>query len=156
MLVVQDVAVFYKKRPILEHISLQASKGEIIGIVGCNGAGKTTFLRTLCGLHKEYTGSFLWNGNVQNEKERRKRSYMVMQDVNYELFADSVKAECSFGIRNPDEALVEKTLEQLGLLAVRERHPKPISFLSAFETARSSEGVYAVNMVYIVPVIFCR
>lgn len=127
MLVVQDVAVFYKKRPILEHISLQASKGEIIGIVGCNGAGKTTFLRTLCGLHKEYTGSFLWKGNVQNEKERRKRSYMVMQDVNYELFADSVKAECSFGIRNPDEALVEKTLEQLGLLAVRERHPNTLS-----------------------------
>lgn len=29
-----------------------------------------------------------------------KRSYMVMQDVNYELFADSVEAECSFGIQD--------------------------------------------------------
>ena len=39
---------------------------------------------------------------------------MVMQDVNYELFADSVEAECSFGIRNPDQKLVTETLEELG------------------------------------------
>jgi len=127
MLSVQDVAVFYKKRPILEHISLRVSKGEIIGIVGRNGAGKTTFLRTLCGLHKEYTGHFLWKGNVQNEKARRKRSYMVMQDVNYELFADSVEAECSLGIRNPDHELVKKTLKELGLFEFRMRHPNTLS-----------------------------
>ena len=127
MLALQNVAVFYKKRPILEHISLQASKGEVIGIVGCNGAGKTTFLRTLCGLHKEYSGAFLWREKVQKEKERMKRSYMVMQDVNYELFADSVEAECSFGIRNPDRELAEKTLKELGLFDVRKRHPNTLS-----------------------------
>lgn len=50
------------------------------------------------------------------EKARLKKSYMVMQ-MNYELFADSVEAECSFGIRNPDQKeLVTETLEKLGLL----------------------------------------
>ena len=52
---------------------------------------------------------------------------MVMQDVNYELFADSVEAECSFGIRNPDQTLVNATLEELGLTPYRERHPNTLS-----------------------------
>ena len=53
-----------------------------------------------------------------------KRSYMVMQDVNYELFADSVEAECSFGIQGSSPELVEKTLDELGLLTVRDRQSK--------------------------------
>ena len=56
-----------------------------------------------------------------------KRSYMVMQDVNYELFADSVEAECSFGIQGASPELVEKTLDELGLLTVRDRHPNTLS-----------------------------
>ena len=52
---------------------------------------------------------------------------MVMQDVNFELFADSVEAECSFGIRNPDQTLVNATLEELGLTQYRERHPNTLS-----------------------------
>ena len=119
VLEIQDVSLFYKKQTIISHISMQAFKGEIIGVVGCNGAGKTTFLRALCGLHKGSTGKFLWQGNAQNEKERMKRSFMVMQDVNYELFADSVEAECTFGIRNTDPALVKRALDDLGLLSVR-------------------------------------
>ena len=62
-----------------------------------------------------------------DRKTRLKKSYMVMQDVNYELFADSVEAECSFGIRNPDQKLVTETLEKLGLVAYRERHPNTLS-----------------------------
>ena len=127
VLEIRDVSLFYKKQIIIEHISMRASKGEIIGVVGCNGAGKTTFLRALCGLHRGCTGEYLWQGNVQNEKERMRRSYMVMQDVNYELFADSVEAECTFGIRNADSALVERTLDELGLLSVCERHPNTLS-----------------------------
>ena len=60
-------------------------------------------------------------------KARLKRSYMVMQDVNYELFAESVGAECSFGIRNPDQDLVEETMKELGLTAYRESHPNTLS-----------------------------
>ena len=50
-----------------------------------------------------------------------------MQDVNYELFADSVETECSLGIRNADSELIEKTLDKLNLLAVRKRHPNTLS-----------------------------
>lgn len=127
VLKLRDVALYYKKRTILHSIDLSAAKGEVIGVVGHNGAGKTTFSRALCGLHKNCDGQFLWDGQPMERKARLKRSYMVMQDVNYELFADSVEAECSFGIRNPDHDMVETTLEELGLAVYRERHPNTLS-----------------------------
>ena len=127
VLELQNVALAYKKQAVLSNISLQAAPGDIIAVVGHNGAGKTTFSRALCGLHKETTGACLWNGKTQKMKERMKRSYMVMQDVNYQLFAESVEEECTFGIKQPDTALAEQTLEELGLAPFRERHPNTLS-----------------------------
>ena len=56
-----------------------------------------------------------------------KKSCMVMQDVNFQLFAESVEAECIFGIKNPDTALAEWTLEALGLAPFRAQHPNTLS-----------------------------
>ena len=123
----QSVTLSYQKQPVLQNISMQAAPGDVIAVAGHNGAGKTTFSRALCGLHKEASGSYLWNGKTQKPKERMKCAYMVMQDVNYQLFAESVEAECVFGIKHPDAALAERTLEDLELAAFRERHPNTLS-----------------------------
>ena len=123
----QNVTLAYRRREILKNISLKAASGEVIAVAGHNGAGKTTFSRALCGLHKEASGTYLLNGKPQKPKERMKYSYMVMQDVNYQLFAESVEAECVFGIKNPDTALAEKTLSKLGLEQYRDRHPNTLS-----------------------------
>ena len=123
----KNVTLSYQKRPVLQNISLRAAPGEVIAVVGHNGAGKTTFSRALCGLHREASGMYLWNGSPQKPGERMKRAYMVMQDVKYQLFAESVEAECTFGIRHPDTALAEKTLEELGLAPFRQRHPNTLS-----------------------------
>ena len=123
----ENIALAYKKQPILRSVSLKAEAGEVIAVVGHNGAGKTTFSRALCGLHKEESGVYLWKGKPQKPKDRMKLSYMVMQDVNYQLFAESVEAECTFGIKRPDFALAEKTLDELGLAEFRSRHPNTLS-----------------------------
>ena len=127
VLELKNVTLFYQKQPVLHDLSVQAAPGDVIAVVGHNGAGKTTFSRALCGLHREASGAYFWNGKPQTVKERRKRSYMVMQDVNYQLFAESVEAECTFGIRRPDAGLAEKTLEELGLAPFRKRHPNTLS-----------------------------
>ena len=123
----KNVTLDYRGQPVLRDLSLRASPGEVIAVVGHNGAGKTTFSRALCGLHRESSGKFFWNGKPQTPKERMKRAYMVMQDVNYQLFAESVEAECTFGIQAPDVSLAEKTLEELGLAPFRTRHPNTLS-----------------------------
>ena len=127
VLELRDVTLAYQKQPVLQGVSLQAAPGDVIAVVGHNGAGKTTFSRALCGLHKETSGSVLWDGKPQKPKERIKRAYMVMQDVNYQLFAESVEAECTFGIKHPDAELAEKTLIELGLAPFCERHPNTLS-----------------------------
>ena len=127
LLELRDVTLGYKKQMILRGLSLRAARGDVIAVVGHNGAGKTTFSRALCGLHRESSGSYFWDGKRQKPKERMKRSYMVMQDVNYQLFAESVEAECTFGIRHPDTALAKKTLDELGLAPFSERHPNTLS-----------------------------
>ena len=126
-LALKNVTLAYQKQPVLQNVSLQAAPGDVIAVVGHNGAGKTTFSRALCGLHKETAGSYLWNGKPQKPKVCMQRSYMVMQDVNYQLFAESVAAECTFGIKHPDTVLAEKTLAELGLSHFRERHPNTLS-----------------------------
>ena len=123
----KNVSLYRKKKLILQNLSFSARAGEIIAITGANGAGKTTFVRALCGLHKETAGSFLWNGKALKPKERLKRAYMVMQDVNYQLFAESVEAECSFGLKAVKAESVEAVLDALHLSALRARHPVSLS-----------------------------
>ena len=71
--------------------------------------------------------SYLWDGRGISSKKRQKISYMVMQDVNYELFAERVEAECSFGIKNPDADLVAETMDALELTPFAEQHPGTLS-----------------------------
>ena len=123
----RNVSFSYPDSPdgCLNNIVLTIPDGQFVLLCGRNSAGKTTFSRALYGLHKELSGQYPWNGTPQKPKARMQRSYMVMQDVNYQLFAESVEAECTFGIRRPDTALADKTLDALGLAPSVSATPTP-------------------------------
>jgi energy-coupling factor transporter ATP-binding protein EcfA2 len=127
LLEIRSLTLHHKKQPVMSGINLRAARGEIIGIIGYNGTGKSTFSRALCGLHKGCEGIFLWEEKEINRKQRLKLSYMVMQDVNYQLFAESVESECCFGIKNPDMTLAADTMKALGLYEYRDHHPGALS-----------------------------
>lgn len=127
VLEIKNLNIYYKTQPVMSSINMRAAPGEIVGIIGPNGAGKSTFLRTLCGLHKKYDGAFFWKGEGIKDKERLKLTYMVMQDVGYQLFAESVEKECRLGIKDYNKALCDKTLKKLELDEYKERHPNTLS-----------------------------
>lgn len=127
ILEIRDMSLHHKKQTVMSGINLHAARGEIIGVIGHNGAGKSTFSRALCGLHRGCQGAVLWEGKEINRKQCLKLCYMVMQDVNYQLFAESVEQECCFGIKNPDTALAADTMKELGLYQYRNRHPGALS-----------------------------
>lgn len=126
-LTVSDLCIRYKNGPyVIKKLSFAANAGEIIGITGNNGVGKTTFIRCLCGLLKEKSGYIKINGNVLSFKKRKKACYLVMQDVNHQLFYDSVYNECE-QIRDNNFEEIEKVLASFDLLQYRERHPMSLS-----------------------------
>lgn len=116
-----------KKQMIFQNIGLSARAGDIIGITGKNGAGKSTFCNCLCGLLKPKGGEILYQGKKLSEKARTKLFGMVMQEVNHQLFSDSVKNECLLANEEASEQEIRELLEKFDLEEYAEYHPMILS-----------------------------
>lgn len=118
---------FQKGTPVFQNLSFSARPGEAVAITGPNGVGKTTLSRCLCGLLREQSGRVLLHGKALDRKERQKVSFCVMQDVNHQLFSDSVWGECQMSAPDAPKEKFAEVLESLQLLPFRERHPMSLS-----------------------------
>ena len=58
----RDLVKIYKKRTVVDHISVEVTQGEIVGLLGPNGAGKTTTFYMIVGLIKPNEGEIYVNG----------------------------------------------------------------------------------------------
>ena len=101
--------------------------GTVIAVTGNNGAGKSTLVSVVGGLLKNKKGTIRINGNIQSAKERLFVSYMVMQEVNHQLFTDSVKEEIVLGVKNPDEEALHTVLTKMDIERLKDRHPMTLS-----------------------------
>jgi branched-chain amino acid transport system ATP-binding protein len=63
MLSVQDIDVFYGDAQALDGVSLDVEEGAIVAIVGANGAGKTSLIRTIAGMNRPARGAIRYRGN---------------------------------------------------------------------------------------------
>jgi branched-chain amino acid transport system ATP-binding protein len=61
MLQIQDLDLFYGDAQALERVSLEVPRGEIVAIVGANGAGKSSLIRTIAGIEQPRSGKVLFN-----------------------------------------------------------------------------------------------
>lgn len=107
--------------------SLTLPQGSIIAVIGHNGAGKSTFARCLCGLEKHCKGVVNINGNQYNRKQRLSLCYMVMQDVNHQLFTESTEEEMLLSMKEPNTSQAERILQRLDLFQFKDRHPMALS-----------------------------
>jgi energy-coupling factor transport system ATP-binding protein len=128
---VNNLTARYKRaKPVLKNVSFAAAPGEVIGIVGKNGQGKSTLARTLCGLHRESGGSVMLDGKALRSKSRAGPVYLVMQESGYQLFTDSVENELRLSKSKkdrPSDAKVDAILDSLNLAELRGRHPMSLS-----------------------------
>ena len=63
MLSVENIDVFYGDAQALDGVSLEVEEGAIVAIVGANGAGKTSLIRTIAGMNKPARGAIRYRGN---------------------------------------------------------------------------------------------
>lgn len=110
----------------LKDVSFSINEGEILGVIGHTGSGKSTMLQHLNGLLKPDSGQIIIGDiDITDEKvkmtEIRKRVGLVFQYPEYQLFEETVAKDVAFGPKNlgmPDEEIditVRKSLEMVGL-----------------------------------------
>lgn len=110
----------------LKDVSFSINEGEILGVIGHTGSGKSTMLQHLNGLLKPDSGQIMIGDiDITDEKvkmtEIRKRVGLVFQYPEYQLFEETVAKDVAFGPKNlgmSDEEIditVRKSLEMVGL-----------------------------------------
>jgi ABC-2 type transport system ATP-binding protein len=134
MISIRSLTKRFGKLVAVDHLSLEISKGEIFGLVGPDGAGKTTTLRMLCGLVDPDEGeAFLADHDVRKHPDRVKDclGYMAQRfglygdltvDENMDFYADL------FGIpRDQRERLLPQLLEMTRMAPFRGRRAAALS-----------------------------
>ena len=136
MIQFQNVSFAYDKaHPVVEDLSFSIAKGETVGLIGANGAGKSTIMKLMLGL-LEGSGQIIVGGLPMNNKNMpaiRQKLGFVLQNSDNQMFMPTVYEDMTFGPRNyglskeQTEERVDAVLAQLGLAQLKYRHNHKIS-----------------------------
>ena len=133
---------------------LELPTGGIIAVIGHNGAGKSTLARNICGLERKCKGVMKFGGKALKEKERLKHCYMIMQDVNHQLFTESVRDEVMLSMTDKSLTvdrklqMADEILKTLDLLEYADTHPMALSGGQKQRTAIAS-GIASTKPIII-------
>lgn len=121
---------------MLNDVSFAINKGEMVSIIGKNGAGKSTISKLICGFYKPLSGKILFNGeDLANKsiKERADHIGMIMQNPNQMISKAMIFDEVALGLKvrgvSQDE-IKERVYEALKICGLYEFRNWPISALS--------------------------
>ena len=118
ILTTNNLTKAYGKKKAADAANLHIKRGEVYGLIGRNGAGKTTILKMICGLSEPTSGSFELFGKTGKEliKVRGKVGSLIETPGLYLKMTafQNIKLKClSRGIK--DDAYIMSLLEQVGL-----------------------------------------
>ena len=136
MLEFRNVSFSYEPgTPVLDNLSFHIRKGETVGLIGANGAGKSTIMKLMLGLLPAQ-GEILVDGmpvTKQNLSVIRQKIGFVLQDSDNQMFMPTVYEDMILGPRNyglskeEAERRVDEVLAQLDLTALKHRHNHKLS-----------------------------
>lgn len=107
-IMLRDFSVFQGRKRLTDPFALRLHEHEVLGVIGKNGAGKTTFLKTMAGLSKG-------KGHVSlgKRKTRLKNTFMLLQDTDHQLFYATVEDEVLGHFNENDEVYKQKVVDGL-------------------------------------------
>ncbi len=136
LLQTERLTIGYGRKSIMNGINVDISPGQWIAIVGENGSGKSTFLKSLLRLVPPLSGSIRFHGKELrkwSDRELYARAGFVFQNPELQFVTDTVYDEIAFGGRQrgwDEQQLEERTLQLLrefGLERLRDEHPFSLS-----------------------------
>lgn len=136
MLEFRNVSFGYDRTsPVIRELSFKINDGETVGLIGANGAGKSTVMKLILGLLSG-EGEILLDGvEVKREtlSEIRKKIGFVLQDSDDQMFMPTVYEDMIFGpmnygmSREEADRKADEVLEKLGITALKHRHNHRLS-----------------------------
>ena len=115
------------ERVALDHVDIQINKGEILGVIGHTGSGKSTLIQHLNGLLQPSEGEVLldgksiWDAKGKCARKTRFRVGLVFQYPEYQLFEETIAKDIAYGPTNMSlpqaeiDARVRESMEAVGL-----------------------------------------
>ena len=119
-------------RTIVDHLSLTLNQGQILGLIGVNGAGKSTAIRSLLGLQPWDSGELLLRGNPCNPRDVKWKNSVAFIPDEPKLYDEMSTWEhlhwiaIGYSIENWEEK-AEWLLQQVGLISNKNQSPSKFS-----------------------------
>lgn len=127
----RDISKKYGEAYALENVSIEIKRGQIYGLIGLNGAGKTTFMRAVAGL-VSLTGGEVELFEQTSERALQRGRRRIGQSIETPAIYPNMTAEQNLEIQRiiggvPDKDAVKKTLEVVGLADTGKKKAKNFS-----------------------------
>ncbi|RAV99339.1 ABC transporter ATP-binding protein [Pseudochryseolinea flava] len=132
MLVIKDLSVGYGAHKLFEHISLTLHRGEFICLMGPNGIGKSSLIRTIAGLQKPLAGQV----KIDHDNIRAHSLAVVLTDritaqnlTAHELINLGRYPYLTWRVKltKQDHAIIEQAIEQVGIQELKNRRVQELS-----------------------------
>lgn len=158
---IKELSFSYDSKPFIDNLDLKINDGEMVGIIGNTGCGKSTFVRLIAGLIKSDSGKIIINGDditnkKFNKKILRRKLGIVFQFPEMQLFEQTIEKDIFFGLKQYKLTYDEKykrakeTLEFLGLDFERIKDKSPLALSGGEKRKIAVAGILVCKPKYLI------
>lgn len=158
---IKELSFSYDSKPFIDNLDLKIDDGEMVGIIGNTGCGKSTFVRLIAGLIKSDSGNIIIDGDditnkKFNKKILRRKLGIVFQFPEMQLFEQTIEKDIFFGLKQYKLTYEEKykrakeALELLGLDFERIKDKSPLALSGGEKRKIAVAGTLVCKPKYLI------
>lgn len=158
---IKELSFSYDSKPFIDNLDLKIDDGEMVGIIGNTGCGKSTFVRLIAGLIKSDNGKIIIDGDditnkKFNKKILRRKLGIVFQFPEMQLFEQTIEKDIFFGLKQYKLTYDEKykrakeALEFLGFDFERIKDKSPLALSSGEKRKIAVAGILVYKPKYLI------
>lgn len=158
---IKELSFSYDSKPFIDNLDLKIYDGEMVGIIGNTGCGKSTFVRLIAGLIKSDSGKIIIDGDditnkKFNKKILRRKLGIVFQFPEMQLFEQTIEKDIFFGLKQYKLTYDEKykrakeALELLGLDFERIKDKSPLALSGGEKRKVAVAGILVCKPKYLI------
>lgn len=158
---IKELSFSYDSKPFIDNLDLKIDDGEMVGIIGNTGCGKSTFVRLIAGLIKSDSGKIIIDGDDITNKKFNKRILrrklgIVFQFPEMQLFEQTIEKDIFFGLKQYKLTYDEKykrakeALELLGLDFERIKDKSPLALSGGEKRKIAVAGILVCKPKYLI------